>query len=240
MNPLFEELDFRKTPMGELVLRRRRVMALKGRIIYEVRLGDEYLMSSLFYAAEAALAQMALSALEGRGWNVAVGGLGLGYTAAAALEFEQVKRLVVIEALEPVIDWHRQNLVPNGPVLQNDPRCIFVHGDFFGLCRSSGFDPDFPGRQFDAVLLDIDHSPDNWLAGGHGEFYTAAGLSQLKSHLKSNGVFALWSNDAPTQSFLQVLSEVFDWAEGRTVCFDNPLQQTVSENGIYLAGCRPD
>ncbi|MFO7859924.1 MAG: hypothetical protein R6U41_01745 [Desulfosalsimonas sp.] len=116
MNPLFEELDFHNTPMGELVLRRRRVMALKGKIIYEVKLNDEYLMSSLFYAAEAALAETGLARLEGGGWDVAVGGLGLGYTAAAALEFEQVKRLVVIEALEPVIDWHRQNLVPNGAV----------------------------------------------------------------------------------------------------------------------------
>ncbi|MFP4571878.1 MAG: hypothetical protein ACLFNW_02790 [Desulfobacterales bacterium] len=62
MNPLFEELDYRKTPMGELVLRRRRILSLKGKIVYEVKLGDKYLMSSLFHAAEQALARTALDA----------------------------------------------------------------------------------------------------------------------------------------------------------------------------------
>ena len=235
MNPLFEELDFRNTPMGELVLRRRRVMALKGKIIYEVKLNDEYLMSSLFYAAEAALAETGLSRLDGGNWDVAVGGLGLGYTAAAALEFEQVKHLVVIEALAPVIDWHQKNLVPNGAALCHDPRCQLVHGDFFALCHAGALDPNTPGRRFDAILIDIDHTPENWLDAGHGEFYTAAGLNRLQSLLKPGGVFALWSNDAPQDAFIQTLSAVFDRAEGRTICFDNPLQQTVSENGIYLA-----
>jgi spermidine synthase len=211
------------------------VLALKGKIIYEVKLNDEYLMSSLFYAAETALAETGLAKLSGSGWDVAVGGLGLGYTAAAALEFEQVRRLVVIEALAPVIDWHQKNLVPNGAVLCHDPRCQLVHGDFFALCRAGALDPDAPERRFDAILLDIDHTPENWLDAGHGEFYTAAGLNRLQSLLKPGGVFALWSNDAPHDAFIQTLSAVFDRVEGSTICFDNPLQQTVSENGIYLA-----
>ncbi len=235
MNPFFEELDFCKTPMGELVLRQRRLMTLKGQLVHEVRLNDQYLMSSLFYEAEAALAEAGLENLEGSGWDVIVGGLGLGYTAAAALEFEQIRHLLIIEALAPVIDWHRRSLVPNGQVLCNDPRCIFVHGDFFQLCQTAGFDPENAGKRFDAILLDIDHTPENWLDAGHGRFYTKAGLWQLRKHLKPGGVFALWSNDAPKQAFVRTLSGVFDQVEGRIVSFDNPLQQTVSENGIYIA-----
>ncbi|MBS3756407.1 MAG: spermidine synthase [Desulfobacterales bacterium] len=236
-SPLFEELDYRQTPMGELILRRRRLLTLKGMTVYEVKLGERYLMSSLFYASEQALADIGLGGLGGSGWDVAVGGLGLGYTAAAALKYEQVKRLVVIEAFQPVIDWHTQELVPNGHILNNDPRCVFYQADFFALARGNGFDPAAPGHRFDAVLLDIDHSPGSLLDAGHGDFYTAAGFKRVKSFLRPGGVFALWSNDPPQAEFIRILSGVFDRAEGRTVEFDNPLQQSASTNGIYVARC---
>ena len=85
--PFIEELDYRKTRMGDLVLQRRHILSLGGRDVYEVKLGDEYLMSSLFHESEVMLARLGLGALEGRAWDVVVGGLGLGYTAAAALDF---------------------------------------------------------------------------------------------------------------------------------------------------------
>ena len=56
MKSNFEELDCQKTQMGELVLRRRCILSLDGREVYEVKLGDEYLMSSLFHDSEVALA----------------------------------------------------------------------------------------------------------------------------------------------------------------------------------------
>ena len=114
MNPQFEELDYRKTRLGELILQRRRVLALDGAEAYEVKLNGEYLMSSLFYVAEAELARVGLGALKGADWDIVVGGLGLGYTAAEALAFPQVARLVVVEALEPVIDWHGAASCPTG------------------------------------------------------------------------------------------------------------------------------
>ncbi len=107
MPPAFEELDYQETPMGELVLQRRRMVSLGGREVVEVKLAGEYLMSSLFHEAETALTDIALASLAGSGWEVVVGGLGLGYTAAAALAFPQLARLVVVEALAPVIDWHQ-------------------------------------------------------------------------------------------------------------------------------------
>ena len=235
MSPLFEELDRRKTAMGDLVLRRRRMLALNAVTVYEVKLGDEYLMSSLFHSSEVALADIGLGELGGSGWDVVVGGLGLGYTAAAALKFEQVKRLVVVEALAPVIDWHRRNLVPNGQALNDDERCVYRHADFFALARSDGFDPETAGYRFDAVLLDIDHTPAFLLHASHGDFYSAAGLHRLKSFLKPDGVFALWSNDPPREDFVRKLSSVFATAEGHTIEFQNPLRQSYASNGIYVA-----
>ncbi len=235
MKSWFEELDYCKTSMGELVLQRRRIAALADTEVYEVKLNNEYLMSSLFYEAEVALADEALNCLSGIGWDVVVGGLGLGYTAAATLKFKPMRRLIVIEALESVIDWHRRGLVPNGRALTDDHRCEYVHADFFALARTNGFDPGAPGKQFDAVLLDIDHTPDHVLAPEHAAFYTEDALRSFAQFLKPAGIFALWSNEAPNEDFLAVLERVFDHVEGQTVWFDNPLQNTTAANGLYLA-----
>lgn len=80
MKRLFEELDNCDTPIGELSLRRRRIPALGDAPIYEVKLGEEFLMSSLFVAAEEALAEQGLAACHGQALDVVVGGLGLGHT----------------------------------------------------------------------------------------------------------------------------------------------------------------
>ena len=238
MKPSFEELDSQDTRMGVLSLRRRRVRSLSDIEIYEIKLNEEYLMSSLFHQAEVALSDIGLGELEGDGWEVVVGGLGLGYTAAAALGFKQLRRLVVVEALEPVIDWHERGLLtPWDKQLSADNRCVFCHADFFALSRDAGFDQTTPGFQFDAILLDIDHTPDTWLDPSHESFYAEAGLQQLKSFLKPHGVFALWSNDPPEDVFLDILSGVFANAQGHSIQFENPLQQSRSTNGIYVAHC---
>ncbi len=130
MNPLFEELDCRQTRLGELSLRRRRLLQLDGKEIYEVKLGDDFLMSSLFHEAETKMAEISLAMVTKPDLSVVVGGLGLGYTAAAALTDPRVSALVVVEYLAPVILWHKTGLVPLGNRLYTDPRCRMVHDDF--------------------------------------------------------------------------------------------------------------
>ena len=101
---MFEELDYHETPIGAISLRRRSEPRLGGKILYEVKLGEEFLMSSLFHEAERQLSKLGLRALEKDDLDVVVGGLGLGYTAAAALEDPRVRSLVVVEYLAPVIE----------------------------------------------------------------------------------------------------------------------------------------
>src|SRR5947208_4160782 len=149
MSKDFAELDYRETPLGELILRRRRILSLGGIEIYEVKLGETFLMSSLFHEVEEALAHLGLAELKGESWDVVVGGLGLGYTAVATLEYREVASLLVVDALQPVIEWHQRGLVPLAEKLARDPRCRMVHGDFFARAQSAeGFDPDKPGRKF--------------------------------------------------------------------------------------------
>ncbi|MEP1704258.1 MAG: hypothetical protein ABJJ82_07845, partial [Marinobacter sp.] len=56
MGLLFEQIDSQPSSLGEITLRRRRIPALGDRDIYEVKLGEEFLMSSMFVDAEVALA----------------------------------------------------------------------------------------------------------------------------------------------------------------------------------------
>jgi len=231
----FEELDYQRTALGELILQRRRALDLGGREVFEVKLNGEYLMTSLFHEGEEALTHLGLAELSGDGWDVVVGGLGLGYTAAAVLGYSQVSRLTVVEALAPVIRWHQQGLVPNGATLSDDSRCSFYLQDFFALVRGDGFDPENAGHRFDAILLDIDHTPDHPLNPSHAEFYSEEGMRRLRTFLKPGGVFALWSNDKPQEGFMGVLSRAFERVDGHVVEFENPIQRNTAYNGIYIA-----
>lgn len=235
MSELFKELAYTQTPIGEISLRRRRQLSLDVDV-YEIKIDDNFLMSSLFTKAEEELANLGLAPLADKsGLEVVIGGLGLGYTAQAALAHDNVGELIVVEAIQPVIDWHHEGLMPLGAELSADERCRMVQGDFFALSKGAGFDPDNAGRQFDAVLLDIDHAPDYTLHDSHGWFYTKDGLARLAEHLKPGGVFALWSNDPPEDGFMEKLAAVFDDAQGHVITFPNPLRDCDETNSVYVA-----
>ena len=233
MSARFEELDWRETPMGAISLRRRRDPVL-GVDVYEVKLDEDFLMSSVFTAGEIALARLGLAESPGDGLDVVVGGLGLGYTAGGVLEDARVRSLVVVEALGEVIDWHERALLPLSPKLTADRRCRLVRGDFFTLA-AAGFDPEAPERRFHAVLLDIDHSPRHVLHPSHADFYRPEGLRRVAGRLHPGGVFALWSNDPPDAEFGATLTEVFARHEAHVVEFDNPLQGRKAANTVYVA-----
>lgn len=235
MHSRFAELDWVPTRIGEVSLRRRLEPATKTEV-YEVRLGDEYLMSSLFTVAEQELARLTLTALPNVPLDVVVGGLGLGYTARAALADDRLRHLIVVEALAPVIDWHRRELLPQARTLTGDPRATLVEGDFFALLRDgTGFDPAAPDRRFDAILVDIDHSPVNVLDPTHADLYTTTGLRRLGSRLRPGGAFGLWSDDAPDEAFLTVLRQCFITTTAHVVTFTNPLTGGSSANTVYVA-----
>ncbi len=234
MSARFQELDWRRTPLGELVLRRRWDLVF-DREVYEIKLNDEFLMSSLFTVSEVALARLALEDLRAP-LDVVVGGLGLGYTARTVLENPNVRSMLVVDALGDVIDWHRQGLLPGGRELADDPRCTLLHGDFFAMSRSTdGFDPTAPGRRFHALIVDIDHSPRHLLHPGNADFYQPAGLRRLAELLVPGGVFALWSNEPPDDHYTATLTDHFAQARAEVVRFPNPLQQRDATSTIYVA-----
>ena len=235
---MFEELDYRQTPLGELTLWKRKYLSLGGEDVYEVKLGDDYLMSSLFHEVEEALATEALNLLDPQTKaDIVVGGLGLGYTAHAALQHAATSSMIIIEMMSAVIEWHESGLVPLGKEISEDHRTRYVCDDFFKLSQqpTTGFDPPCHGRRFHAILLDIDHSPKHYLDQPNAFFYSQAGLSNLRQSLHDKGVFALWSNDPPEPDFIHRLEEVFPSVERRLIHFQNPLLGKESSNTLYLA-----
>jgi len=234
---IFEELDFQNTPLGEISLRKRSEPRLDNILIYEVKMNEEFLMSSLFVDAELQLAHLGLAELKDDNLDVIVGGLGLGYTAFAALENQHVSSLKVIDVMAPVIDWHQRGLVPMGPELMADERCELVLGDFFALAtsESNGFGAANNDQKVHAVLLDIDHTPDFWLSPTNNSFYTEQGLRAMSDKIHPGGVFALWSDDLPDDRFTELLDSVFDTSTAHVVTFPNAYTKSESSNTVYVA-----
>lgn len=222
-----EELDFQPTRLGDLMLRRRREPAIDNEWVYEVKLGEEFLMSSLFTVAEEELSRLGLAEASGDTLRVVVGGLGLGYTAATALADPRVGHMTVVDGLAEVIGWHEKHLLPLGEGLSSDKRCHFLHADFFAWIRDAA--------SFDVLLLDVDHAPDKLLHPSHAWLYESAGLQHIASRLTPGGVFALWSNDPPDPAFEARLAEHFVDVRSEVVRFDNPLRDCDETNTVYLA-----
>jgi spermidine synthase len=224
-----QELDWGETPWGAISLRRRWDRVTE-RDVHEVKLGDDFLMSSQFTAGERELARIGLAAVTGTSLTVLVGGLGLGYTAVSALEDDRVAELTVVEALERVISWHERDLLPDTRGLAADPRVRLVLDDFFDVVRAGRAD-----RTYDAVLLDIDHAPDWLLREDHGDLYTVEGFVRVAAMLAAGGAFALWSDEPPEPEVVRRMGAAFEGADAHVVPFANPLTGGESANTVYLA-----
>jgi len=220
--------------MGEISLRRRLEPTLQVDV-YEAMLGEEHLMSSLFTAAEIALADLALPVAVGDELDVVVGGLGLGYTARAVLADPRVRSLRVVEALPEVIEWHERDLLPCSRGLLDDERCHLVPGDFFAMVAGGlGFGPGAP-VPVHAVLVDIDHTPRHLLHPSHAAFYEPAGMARLAERLTPGGVFALWSDDPPDDDYVAVVASVLGACDAHVVRFPNHHTGGEATNTIYVA-----
>lgn len=238
MNIMFEEIDYRQTPIGELVLRRRR-LTREGEDIWEIKLDEGYLMSSQFVAGEVALATLALHMARGDDLNVVIGGLGLGYTAEAALADKRVSRLTIVELIPEVIEWHERRKLPLGEIVAGDPRCRLQQGDFFALSQMrGGFEDDQNPGRYDAVLVDIDHSTRHLIDANSASFYESAALAGVAAQLIPGGVFALWSSETEDPDFIEAMEATFTDVRAARVEFYSPYQDEPAYNIVYL-GRRP-
>ena len=223
-----EILAYEDSPLGVLCLRRRELLGEPGTVITEITLNHEYLMSSYTTDSERALAKVALEMHETENLKVLVGGLGLGYTSREVLLSNRVSHVEAVEFLQQVIDWFNDGLLPLAEELKSDSRFRVTSGDAYARLTGT------PDDQWDIILIDIDHSPDERLDAGNRLFYTREGLERVKKHLAHRGVLGVWSY-AESSPFVDALRSVFREVRVEPVTFHNRLVGEDATDWLFFA-----
>ncbi len=175
------------------------------------RRGDEYsimivgggeLMNSRMHGSEDALAELGCRHLAGRTQpRVLVGGLGMGFTLAAALgQVGPDAKVVVAELVPAVVRWNRDYLGPFAGHPLDDPRSTVSVGDVAALLRKEH-------AAFDAILLDVDNGPEGLTHRANDWLYSVEGLEAAFDALRPDGVLAVWSA-GPDDAFSDRLRRV--------------------------------
>jgi spermidine synthase len=170
--------------------------------------GRGELMNSRTHGSENALAELACEHLGGRRQaRLLIGGLGMGFTLAAALRAVGPDAEVVVAELVPeVVSWNRTLIgEPAGHPLR-DPRARVYVGDVAELIRHET-------HGFDAILMDVDNGPEGLVRRANDWLYGAAGLRATHAALRASGVLAVWSA-TPDRDFSKRLRQAgFDARE---------------------------
>lgn len=224
-----EYIDCEQTEIGLICLRERTLPTEPPTVITEITLDHEFLMSSYNTASERALSSVALEMHRGRDLRVLVGGLGLGYTAREVLLSERVESLRVIEFVPQVIGWMERGMIPLSAELNADKRLEAIHGDVYAILAA---DPE--PELYDLILIDVDHSPDEWLGAENADFYSEAGLERAKRHLAPGGVLGVWSY-AESSPFADAMRASFAEVRVESVVFENVVLQEAETNWIFFA-----
>jgi spermidine synthase len=169
---------------------------------FAIRIGHLELMTSRTHGSEEELAALACEPLAGRpDLRVLVGGLGMGFTLAAALaRVPPGARVEVSELLPSVVDWNRTHLAHLAGRPLDDERVTVQTGDMAELLRSSS------GR-YDAIMNDVDNGPDGLLLAENRWLYSPEGLEATYAALRPGGILTVWSV-GPDRSFTPRLTRV--------------------------------
>lgn len=221
----FEVIGHAESPVGTLILRRR-TLPVAG--VIELALDHQFLMSSAVTVSERELATRAIAMHGGADLDVMIGGLGLGYTAKAALDSDRVARVEVVELVQAIIDWIADALLPLGEDLMADARFSVTRDDVFSRLRGPA------SKTHDLLLLDVDHSPDERLGETSDSFYKHASLVVAARHLNPGGVFAVWST-SESPAFETELHETFEDVRVEPIHFFNETTGREETNLLFLA-----
>jgi spermidine synthase len=173
--------------------------------------GDEFsisiagrgeLMNSRVHGSEDALAEHTCARLaDCLSPRLLIGGLGMGFTLAAALRHIGERAQVVVAELVPaVVVWNRGPLGGLADHPLQDPRVSVREGDVARMIKE--------GQQaYDAILLDVDNGPEGLTRKQNDWLYCMNGLNAAYAALRPGGVLAVWSA-GPEQVFVQRLRKV--------------------------------
>lgn len=182
-------VDSVSTAQGTLELRQR------GDRDFLITVGGLVLMTSSAFRSEVALGRLACSHLKNHaGPRVLVGGLGMGYTLKAVLDFLPPTGRVVVAELNPVVlEWCRGPLAGLTGCAAADPRVTVEIADVADLIRRSAADAAAQG--FDAVVLDLYKGPDAHSHKRDDPLYGSRAIESTRAALRPGGVFAVWGEN---------------------------------------------
>ncbi len=229
MDYRFEVVDFVETPIGVVDLRQRSLPDADGRAVMQVHVDGYLLMSSANTVSERALATRALAAHPSAAgpFDVLVGGLGLGYTAHAALHDARVSRVLVLDLLPAVARWMRDGQLPLSSELNADPRLEIAEGDVYARLLGP------PTERHDLLLIDVDHAPKDPLHAASAPFYTVEGQRRVMQHLVPGGVLGVWSAE-DDDDFARVLDVVYPWSRRERIRWSD-ASLGAKEDVLFLA-----
>ncbi|WP_022963828.1 spermidine synthase [Halopseudomonas pelagia] len=146
------------------------------------------LMNTRMHGSEDALGRLACTQIASRANpRVLIGGLGMGFTLAAALaQLGDQAQVLVAELLEGVIRWNQGPLGAKAGYPAKDPRAQILHEDVARILKT-----DTQG--FDAIMLDVDNGPEGLTQSINSWLYSIDGLRGCKQALRPGGVLAVWS-----------------------------------------------
>jgi spermidine synthase len=189
----WQELDRATVPGGGAPL----VLTRRGSE-FVIRLGTEMLMGSRAHGSEEALAELVCERIGTRpGARVLIGGLGMGFTLAAALRpLSSDAQVLIAELIPAVVAWNRGPLADLAGRPLEDPRVRVIEGDVAASMRATA--------AFDAIILDVDNGPDGMTRRSNDRLYSSAGLARASDALRDSGVIGVWSA-APDRDFTRRL-----------------------------------
>jgi len=169
---------------------------------FSIRVGNRELMNSRVHGSEEALADLAYARISGRPRpRILIGGLGMGFTLAAALRRLGTEgRVVVAELVPAVVAWNRGPLAALAGHPLQDARVAVREVDVAQILRETR-------QAYDAILLDVDNGPEGLAREDNDWLYARPGLEAAHAALRPAGVLAVWSA-APNRVFAQRLRRV--------------------------------
>jgi len=171
---------------------------------FYLRVGGITLMSTIASGSEEKMAELACNALIDNHPRVLIGGLGFGYTLRRVLELMPEKATVVVtELLEDIVDWNREYLADVNGTCLDDPRAKIKVQDLHDGIKDGRSQP------YDAILIDVDNSPDPLVQRNNARLYSRNGIDRLWSALKPGGRAVFWSAHRD-RDFERALDAVFE------------------------------
>ena len=147
-------------------------------------------------------------------------------------QVRRMDRVAVIELFPEVVGFTRDGLIPLSAELNSDQRFSVRQGDVYAALHKP------PTERWDAILIDVDHAPDDHLGTGNESFYTRPGLLRAKPHLEPGGILAVWSY-AESSPFVDALRASFDVVEVVPVTYENDLVDEEHTDWLFVACDEP-